>query len=88
MVGPSTGDDGANHPIESPERPRRLITKRELRRRVPLSFPTIWKMMRQNRFPPARIIGGKTVWLEDEIDALFDTLPLRRYKSDTQPDGK
>ncbi len=44
--------------------------------------------MRQNRFPPARIIGGKTVWLEDEIDALFDTLPLRRYKSDTQPDGK
>jgi predicted DNA-binding transcriptional regulator AlpA len=45
-------------------------------------------MMREGRFPRARIIGGKSVWFEHEIDALLDTLPLRRYKNDAQADGK
>jgi predicted DNA-binding transcriptional regulator AlpA len=60
--------------------PSRLISKRELLQRVPLSFPTIWKLMRQDKFPRARVIGGKSFWFEHEIDAFLDTLPMRRYK--------
>jgi hypothetical protein len=33
-------------------------------------------------------IGGKSVWFEDEIDALLDTLPPRRYKNAASPDEK
>ena len=60
--------------------PSRLISKRELLQRVPLSFPTIWKLMRQDKFPRARVIGGKSFWFEQGIDTFLGTLPLRRYK--------
>ena len=66
-------------------RPVRLIFKPEVLHRVGLSFPTIWKMMRQGRFPPARIIGGKSAWIESEINDFLAGLPLRRYKSDLSP---
>jgi predicted DNA-binding transcriptional regulator AlpA len=83
-----SGAAGSDHPIESSARPRRLISKRQLLERFPLSFPTIWKMMCQGRFPRARIIGGKSVWFEEEIDAFLDTLPPRRYKNAASPDVK
>ena len=62
--------------------PIRLICKSELLKRVPLSFPTIWKMMQQNRFPRARVMGGKSVWIEGEVDDFLAALPLRHYKND------
>jgi predicted DNA-binding transcriptional regulator AlpA len=62
--------------------PVRLIFKRELLERVGLSFPTIWKMMQQGRFPRARVIGGKSVWIESEVDDFLAALPLRQYKGD------
>ena len=65
---------------ENSARATRLITKREVIQRVRMSFPTIWKLMRQGRFPAARVIGGKTFWIETEIDVYIDTLPFRRYK--------
>lgn len=83
-----SGAAGSDHPIKSSARPRRLISKRQLLERFPLSFPTIWKMMCQGRFPRARIIGGKSVWFEDEIDAFLDTLPPRRYKNAASLDEK
>jgi predicted DNA-binding transcriptional regulator AlpA len=62
--------------------PIRLISKSELLKRVPLSFPTIWKMMQQGGFPRARVIGGKSVWIESEVDDFLAALPLRQYKGD------
>jgi predicted DNA-binding transcriptional regulator AlpA len=62
--------------------PVRLIFKRELLQRIGLSFPTIWKMMKQGRFPRARIIGGKSAWIESEVDDFIAALPLRQYKDD------
>jgi predicted DNA-binding transcriptional regulator AlpA len=59
-----------------------LIFKRELLQRVGLSFTTIWKMMQQGRFPRARVIGGKSVWIESEVDDFLAALPLRQYKGD------
>jgi predicted DNA-binding transcriptional regulator AlpA len=34
-------------------------------------------MMREGRFPRARIIGGKSAWLESEIDQFLTDLPVR-----------
>jgi predicted DNA-binding transcriptional regulator AlpA len=68
--------------------PARLIFKPEVLHRVGLSFPTIWKLMQLGSFPRARIIGGKSAWIESEISDFIATLPLRRYKNDVSPDGK
>ena len=61
---------------------KRLIFRREVLRRVGLSYPTIWKMMREGRFPRSRVCGGKSAWLEKEIDTWIEGLPLRRLKGD------
>jgi predicted DNA-binding transcriptional regulator AlpA len=60
----------------------RLIDKREVLRRVGLSYPTVWKRMRKGTFPRCRISGGKSVWFEDEIEAWMEGLPKRRLKGD------
>ncbi|MBN1567413.1 MAG: AlpA family phage regulatory protein [Acidobacteria bacterium] len=47
----------------------RYIRFRDLRQRVPLSRSTIWRMMRENRFPQSKRIGKVAMaWLEDEIE--------------------
>jgi prophage regulatory protein len=61
---------------------KRLIFRREVLRRVGLSYPTIWKMMRQGRFPRSRVCGGKSAWLEHEIESWIEGLPIRRLKDD------
>lgn len=47
----------------------RYIRFKELRQRVPLGRTTIWKMMREGRFPQSRRIGKMaTAWLENEVE--------------------
>jgi predicted DNA-binding transcriptional regulator AlpA len=38
--------------------------------------------MRKGKFPRARSIGGKSVWIESEIEAWIATRPVRRLKGD------
>ncbi len=45
-------------------------------------YPTIWKWMQEGKFPRARAMGGKTVWLKSEIDAWISALPIRQLKGD------
>ncbi len=75
-------------------RPDRLIYRPYLLRRIGLSYPTVWRMMREGKFPRGRVVGGKTAWLESEIDNWIASLPVRTLKgdpaerdtSDAQPD--
>jgi len=47
----------------------RYLRFKELRQRVPLGRTTIWRMMREGRFPQSRRIGKvATAWLEEEIE--------------------
>jgi predicted DNA-binding transcriptional regulator AlpA len=62
----------------------RLIERAEVLDKVPLSYATIWKMMRAGAFPRSRVIGDRTVWLEREIDAWIDALPNRQLKGDDE----
>ena len=77
----SFGADGSAPHLPGP-RPVNLIFKPEVLRRVPLSYTTIWKRMRANQFPRARILGGKNAWVEHEIDDFIAALPVRPYKAE------
>ena len=38
--------------------------------------------MREGRFPRARDLNGKTVWLETEVDEFLEALPAKSYLGD------
>jgi predicted DNA-binding transcriptional regulator AlpA len=63
--------------------PIRFLTKKEVCARVRLTFPTIWKKMREGTFPRARATNtdyaSPIVWLEHEIEAWMLGLPARQY---------
>jgi prophage regulatory protein len=53
--------------------------------RCGLSFPTIWKKMRDGTFPRSREVGvQKKLWIESEIDAWIDAQPKTRLKGDVE----
>jgi predicted DNA-binding transcriptional regulator AlpA len=58
----------------------RLISRRQVCERTHLTFPTIWKFIRAGKFPPARAVGGKTMFIEAEVQAWIDALPVREFK--------
>ena len=61
----------------------RYIDKRQLLARVPCSYVTIWKRMKAGTFPAPRVLGGKNVWSEEEVNAYLASLAKR----DCYPDG-
>jgi predicted DNA-binding transcriptional regulator AlpA len=64
----------------------RLLSKGEMLDKVGVTYPTIWKLMREGAFPRAVVVGGgKNFWLEHEIDEYIAKLPRRRLKG--QDDG-
>jgi predicted DNA-binding transcriptional regulator AlpA len=76
-------DDEGSDPPKSGV-PQRLIDKTELLKRVPVSFPTIWAWMRDGNFPRARNIGGKSAWLEAEVEAWIIHRPVTPIKGDNE----
>ena len=60
----------------------RLISKPEVLSRVGVTYPTIWKMMRADLFPRSREVGGKAMWVEEEIESWILDRPVRRLKGD------
>jgi predicted DNA-binding transcriptional regulator AlpA len=59
----------------------RLLSKPEVLAITGTSYPTLWQMMRDGRFPRARIHGGRSMWLSTEIDWLAG-LKVRPLKGD------
>ena len=66
--------------VTGPPSGRKVLFKRELLNRIPYTYPTVWRLMRADKFPRARKLYGRCVWYEDEIDAFLNGLPLREYK--------
>ncbi|MGY8677099.1 AlpA family phage regulatory protein [Bradyrhizobium sp. UFLA05-153] len=60
-----------------PSKPSRLIDRHELLRRIPLTWDVIYKLMKADDFPAARAVGGKSAWLESEIEQWVLTRPMR-----------
>jgi prophage regulatory protein len=62
----------------------RLLSKGEMLDKVGVTYPTVWKLMREGAFPRAVVIGGgKNAWLEHEVDEFIAKLPRRRLKGQT-----
>jgi prophage regulatory protein len=64
-----------------PPPPPRLMYRAELCKAVGLSYPTIWLWMRDGRFPAGLDLGGKTAWLESEVNEWIAKRPRGRYKT-------
>ena len=47
----------------------RLISRRELRERVPVSDMTIWRWQQAGIFPGPIRIGGRNFWRASEVEA-------------------
>jgi prophage regulatory protein len=58
----------------------RLISKPDVLARTQLTYPTIWKLMREGKFPRSRALLNKAVWVEDEVEAWIASLPLPEFK--------
>ena len=61
---------------------QRLIDKTTLLDKVPLSYATVWHLMRKGEFPRSKVVGDRTFWLEHEVDAWIGELPNRPLKGD------
>jgi predicted DNA-binding transcriptional regulator AlpA len=61
-------------------KPARLISQMEVCDRAGKTYPTIWQWIRDGRFPAGREVGGRTMWLESEVDDWMNGLPVRKLK--------
>ena len=69
-------------------RPCRLLNRGQLLDIIPLSYPTIWNLMRRDLFPRAIVVGkAKLAWREDEILQWIDSRPRQILKGDP-PESK
>jgi prophage regulatory protein len=48
---------------------KKFLRKQDLRAKVPVSYPTIWRWEKAGKFPARRRLGPNIVgWLESEVD--------------------
>ena len=74
-----TVEIGKNHLNDEEIEAMRYIRFKELKQRVPLGRTTIWRMMRDRRFPQSRRIGKAAMaWLENEIEEWIKQRPSAR----------
>ena len=51
----------------------RIVTVEELLQRIPLSYPTIWRMSRDGRFPkPIQLTAARIGWQWSDVLAWID----------------
>ena len=66
---------------------RKLISKRELLSLIPLSYPTIWQLMRRGKFPRSVKLGdgpnAKVAWYLDEVSEYQASLERTELKPST-----
>jgi predicted DNA-binding transcriptional regulator AlpA len=60
----------------------RLLSRKEVLDKVPVSYVTLWSWMRDGKFPRSHGNGVKTFWHESEVDAWINDLPVTKLKGD------
>jgi predicted DNA-binding transcriptional regulator AlpA len=69
-------------PDPTPQVELRLISKAEVLRRIGVTFPTIWKWMREDKFPRSRNLGGRAAWIESEVTRWIINCPVVKLKGE------
>jgi predicted DNA-binding transcriptional regulator AlpA len=68
-------------PLPLPEETERLLSRGEVLQIMGVSYPTLWGLMRSNRFPkPLKIARNRVGWLRSEVLAHLKSLPRQQYK--------
>jgi predicted DNA-binding transcriptional regulator AlpA len=70
-----------NAPATNTE-PDRFMSRKEVMETVTLSYPMIWRKMRDGNFPRGREVGGRTCWLASEVFAWMRSRPVKRLKGE------
>ncbi len=70
-----------------PERPDRLLTRRDLRQRIPVSDMTIWRWEEAGLFPRHLAIGGRNFWRESEVLAWIERHAAERDQGAHNEEG-
>ena len=60
----------------------RLPSKYEVIDRVGVTYVTLWKWMREGKFPRSRELHGKSAWIASEVEEWIQARPIRRLKGD------
>jgi prophage regulatory protein len=63
--------------VTAEDGPPRLVSRAEVCALVGVSYPTLWQMMREGRFPRSRVVGGKSMWISTELTAWLAGLEVR-----------
>ncbi|WP_315792195.1 MULTISPECIES: helix-turn-helix transcriptional regulator [unclassified Bradyrhizobium] len=58
----------------------RFLSRAAVCSKTGLSFPYVWKMIREGKFPAGREVGSRTLWLESEVDRWMVARPVRAYR--------
>jgi predicted DNA-binding transcriptional regulator AlpA len=66
----------------------RLLSKAEVLAVVNVTYPALWKWMRDGSFPRSRLVGNKSMWLSTDIAAWLTKLPPCRLKGDAPSDDQ
>ena len=67
---------------EPPRKPVRVLTQKQVLKRLKTTVPTLNKYERLGLIPRARDVCGKTVYIEHEIDQAITSAPFRKLKGD------
>jgi prophage regulatory protein len=67
--------------VGQPPPSKRFIFKGDVLERIGVSYPCLWRWMRDGNFPVAVEVGGRIAWLESDVDAWMLSRPLRNYNS-------
>ncbi len=71
---------------------RKLISKAELLELLPISFPTIWELMRRGKFPLSIRLGdspqAKAGWFLDEVTDWQESRPRTTLKPLTEAEAQ
>lgn len=58
-----------------------VLSKKQVLAMVGLSFPTVWKMMREGTFPLSRRLSSSKIgWLRSEVVEWLRSRPVQVYK--------
>src|SRR5689334_16848584 len=60
----------------------RLLDRHQVCEICGVTYQIIWRRMRSGTFPRSRIVGGRSMWLSDEVEAWLRALPVRPLKGD------
>jgi len=60
----------------------RLILKPVVLYKTSMTYPQVWKLMRDGKFPRSVRLGSRAAWWESEVDAWLDSLKRTTFAGD------